>query len=49
MLNLSRHGSSLMIPPQIGVFADCNGVLIGKLESSAQSGEPMEMEEKFCR
>lgn len=38
-----------MAPLQIGVFADCNGVLIRKLEDSAQSGEPMEMEEKFCR
>ncbi|CAM9622696.1 unnamed protein product, partial [Laminaria digitata] len=32
----------------IGVFADCNGVLIGKLEGVAERGEVIEMESNFC-
>lgn len=34
---------------KIGVFADCNGVLIGKLEGVAKRGEEIEMESHFCR
>lgn len=34
---------------QIGVFADCNNVLIGKLEDVAQREEQIEMESHFCR
>eukprot|EP00904_Undaria_pinnatifida_P013190 jgi/Undpi1/9000/HiC_scaffold_26.g11461.m1 len=32
----------------IGVFADCNGVLIRKLEGVAERGEKIEMESHFC-
>lgn len=34
---------------QIGVFADCNKVLIGKLEDVAEREEKIEMESHFCR
>lgn len=34
---------------QIGVFGECNDVLIKKLEDVAQSKEDIEMESQFCR
>lgn len=45
-LNTSLHHPGVV---QIGVFADCNNVLIGKLEGVAQREEEIEMESHFCR
>lgn len=39
----------LFVSLQIGVFADCNKVLIQKLEDVADKQEKIEMESHFCR